>query len=146
MRRAIPRLSVLSLVLLASCWMACSHTGEEDRLVGVWEGILPLPATGEELPIAYDFRSDGLTVTVGIGENRTVTEWVSWEVHSAEGGNIVLHIHRSDGRVFASLARRSGENELILWDLGTDESTAAHVRRVSQANEARSAGAGTGSQ
>lgn len=144
MRHAIPRRTLLSLTLsvcFGALLPACSHTGEEERIAGYWEGTLPLPTTGEALPIAYDFHSgDGLTVTIGLGDNRTVTQWTSWEVHSETEGDLVLHIHRADGRVFATLARYTDDGGLMLWDLGTEEGTAAHVRRVE-----RPEGAGDGS-
>jgi hypothetical protein len=133
MTHAIPRPTALALALalVGALLCGCSHTGEEERLAGYWEGALPLPTTGDALPIAYDFRAgDGLTVTVGLGDNRTVTEWDRWEVHSADGGDLVLYIYRGDGRVFSTLVRHTSEGGLILWDPGTEESTAAHVRRV----------------
>jgi hypothetical protein len=146
MRRAIPfpTARTLTLVLLAAWLTGCSHTGEEERISGYWEGALPLPTTGEQLPIAYDFRpGNGLTVIVGLGEGSTVTEWERWEVHSAEGGNIVIYIHRGDGRVFSTLARHTADG-LMLWDLGTEEGTAAHVRRVLRSEEAPVGAAGDG--
>lgn len=128
-----------ALLLLASC----SHSSEEDRLLGTWEGTMPLPATGEPIPISYSFRADGLTVVVGLGPDRTVTEWEQWEVHAEDRGDLILHVHRADQRVFATLARFVDGDELLLWDLGTDIATAAHVRRVAGPGE-RGAGEGSG--
>jgi hypothetical protein len=118
--------------LLASALLAgaCSHASQESRLLGYWEGTLPAPATGQPLPISYDFRPDGLTVTVGLGPNRTVTHWPHWEVSGEDHGDLVVQIVREDQRVFATLARPLDHDQLMLWDIGTEESTAARVRRV----------------
>ena len=137
---------MIGLALLVS--VACSHSNEEDRLLGTWEGTLPLPATGEQVPISYTFQPESLTVVVGLGPDRTVTQWERWEVHAEDRGDLILHIHRADNRVFSTLVRFLDGDELLLWDLGTNTSTAAHVRRVmaeTTDTEAGSGGAGEGS-
>ncbi|MBN1944054.1 MAG: hypothetical protein JW797_00205 [Bradymonadales bacterium] len=130
MRCRHPNLSILLWLWLSlSTLTGCSHEEEEKRLLGYWEGTLPLPATGETVPIAYQFREDGLTVWVGMGPEQIETRWDHWKVSTVHGNDLVVTIQRNDNRLFAALVRPLGEDRLILWDLGSDPSTAARVER-----------------
>jgi hypothetical protein len=110
--------------------LACNHSSERDRLIGYWEGTLPLPAQMEQALVAYDFREDGLTVAVDLGAYRDVTEWPRWEIHSEDQGDLIVHVYRGDEHVYATLVRFVSDDEILLWDVGTErDSTAARVVR-----------------
>ncbi len=124
-------LGILSCLLAFS---ACDHGAQRELLIGYWEGEIPNPTSGQQIPIAYDFRQDGLTVTVGLGEDATVIDWDSWRIDSVIEGDLRIRILRLiDNREFESLARFYGDDELHLWDVGTEHSSAAVVHRMSPA-------------
>jgi len=110
---------------------ACDHGVQRELLIGRWQGEIPNPTSGQQIPIAYDFRQDGLTVTIGFGQDATVIAWDSWRIDSVVEGDLRIRILRLiDNREFESLARFYGDDELHLWDVGTEHSSAAIVHRV----------------
>lgn len=124
---------VVSLLFLA----ACNHASEEQKLLGVWEGFIPLPATGEEVPIKYVFTDDSLDVFVGQPGSETERHWNEWEISRVEQGDWIIHVH-GGGRVYATIIREIGDDHLKLWDAGLDISTAAEVWRSDVENEPES--------
>lgn len=124
--RTNPTSFVAALLLIL--FAGCNHSKEEQRLIGLWEGFIPLPATEEEVPISYAFSEDGLTIRVGQPGSETVRHWDEWEIAGDQEGDLVLHVH-DDGRIFATLVHWLSDDHMRLWDQGLDESTAAEVWR-----------------
>lgn len=117
---------------LVALWlglMGCNHAAQEELLTGSWEGFIELPATGEEMPIAYRFADPQLTVHVGPPDAAEERVFQDWEVHSVEEGVVVVYVYDA-GRTFATMVRIVDDDHITLWDQGLDESTAAEVWRV----------------
>ena len=125
--KLIVTVTAVLLVFLAGC----NHAKEEQRLMGYWEGFIPLPATEEEVPISYTFSEDGLTIRVGQPGAETERHWAEWEVTGAEEGDLIIHVREGE-RVYSTLAQWLSDDHLKLWDQGLEESTAAEVWRREQ--------------
>ncbi len=130
-------LAILTFVTSVLFLVACNHAAEEQKLLGVWEGFIPLPATGEEVPIKYVFTEDSLDVIVGQPGSETERHWNEWEISRVEQGDWIIYVH-GGGRVYSTVIREIGDGHLKLWDAGLDISTAAEVWRAGGEGDAES--------
>jgi len=117
-------------IAIAFVLLACDHGSERESLLGYWEGEIPLPATGEPVPISYDFRDDGLTVSIGMGSEAIVQTWPQWQIVGEVRGSLLIEVLEGETRSYATFAREIEGGELLLWDRDTEESSGARVRRV----------------
>jgi hypothetical protein len=149
MKRTTKRVQLFRLVgiiLTVLLWTSCDHAGDRSALMGYWEGTIPLPAANREEPIAYEFTEDGVTITIGLGDDAIASSWTQWEIHSEVNGDLVVHIHNIDDEaMLATMVRVVGEDELLLWDPRTEmDTTSARVRRVVRGRSSGSGGSGNG--